>query len=785
MNARVPLLVAISLAVLGWGETASTAEFGWPVEIESDQAVVVVYQPQPEAMQGNTIAARTAVAVRPRDGREPAFGVVWATATLDIDRDARTARVVSVDVTRVRFPETTPEEEKRLARLLEAEVPTWELEMSLDQLAASLETAEKEQAYAGELRNDAPRVIFSAEPAILVTLDGDPQLREIEGSSLQRLVNTAFPIVYDPASGAYYLYGTTVWFTAPDIVKGPWKAVEKAPEAVANLFGDAQETLDGAEKPEGDPEELKRTRIVVSTTPAELIVADGAPKFEPIGDGNLLALGNSESNVFLEIASQSYYTVLSGRWYRSPSLEKGPWTHVAPEDLPTAFASIAPDSERGEIRAHVAGTQEAEDAVADAYVPQTSAIKRKDAAIEVVYDGAPKFSRIEGTEIEFAVNTGTQVLRSGALYYACEQGVWYVANSPTGPWSVADERPSGVEDIPPSSPVYNTRYVYIYDSTPEVVYVGYLPGYLGCFPYRGTVVYGTGWYYPGWIGPRYYYPRLSTWGFHVHYHPWSGWGFGMSWSSGWYRMSWGWVGGGWYGPGWGGSWHSGWRSGWNAGYWAGWHAANNWYGPGGYRPSQVNPGGVNVTRPGARPLRPVTRENIYSRPQNQNKMATRDMIAKYPPRPAVARPVTRPAPGPAARPQPGASTRPAARPGSPGTPSSRPATLPSKRPRPAPGTPNDVLADPDGNVYRKTPEGWETRNKGGWTKTEIPAARPSTANPTARPAARPGGAPTTRPSISQEWGARVKGQTKMQSTNRATVPRGSAPRRSSVPPTRR
>ncbi len=54
-------------------------------------------------------------------------------------------------------------------------------------------------------------------------------------------------------------------------------------------------------------------------------------------------------------------------------------------------------------------------------------------------------------------------------------------------------------------------YVYVYDSTPEVVYVGYYPGYTGSYLYNGCVVYGTGWYYRPWHG-RYYYPRYRTWG---------------------------------------------------------------------------------------------------------------------------------------------------------------------------------------------------------------------------------------------------------------------------------
>ena len=142
--------------------------------------------------------------------------------------------------------------------------------------------------------------------------------------------------------------------------------------------------------------------------------------------------------------------------------------------------------------------------------------------------------------------------------------VWFVAPTPNGPWVVAESVPDDFQTIPPEYPVYNVKYVYIYDVTPEVIYMGYTPGYLGWYPYYGTVVYGTGYYYPGWYGAH-YYPRPCTWGFYPHYVPVVGWGIGYTWSTGFYTMgvawNYGWDCWGWYGP---------------AGYY-GWHARDFYY----------------------------------------------------------------------------------------------------------------------------------------------------------------------------------------------------------------
>jgi hypothetical protein len=150
-----------------------------------------------------------------------------------------------------------------------------------------------------------------------------------------------------------------------------------------------------------------------------------------------------------------------------------------------------------------------------------------------------------------------------------------------------------VDEIPPESPVYNVKYVYIYDYTPEVVYVGYTPGYTCSYVYGGVVVYGTGYYYNPWYH-SYYYPRPVTYGYSVHYNPWSGWGFSYGFSYGWFSYGWHAPYYGWWGPA---GYHYGYRHGYYHGY-------NHGYNQGYYRGYQQgrqdgyvsahNQGGKNI-----------------------------------------------------------------------------------------------------------------------------------------------------------------------------------------------
>jgi hypothetical protein len=295
--------------------------------------------------------------------------------------------------------------------------------------------------------------------------------------------------------------------------------------------------------------------IILRTSPAELIQTNGAPDWRSVPDTRLLYASNSQDHLFQYIPEQRYYLLVSGRWFVSMSLEKG-WEYRGADQLPEDFSNIPEDHPKSAVLAHVAGTSAASEAVNDARIPQTAVIERTSAKCTVAYDGDPVFKPIEGTSMEYALNSTEPVIRIGSDFYVCENGIWFRGPSANGPWKAATEVPEDLMEIPPSCPVYPVRYVYVYGYTDEYIFTGYTPGYLGCYVYGPTVVYGTGWYYPGWWH-RHYYPHPFTYGFNMNYDPWWGWTCGYSWmyggSDAWLLWYWtpypgiGWYHG-WWGP---------------------------------------------------------------------------------------------------------------------------------------------------------------------------------------------------------------------------------------------
>jgi len=507
----------------------------WPQELTGERGTIVVYQPQPEKLQGNILTGRAAMSLELKDNPTPIFGVFWFSAKIATDRSENTVTISQLKVTKVGWPESKESDEKQFSQFVEAQLANSSFTASLSKLTASLTSAEQIKESLAAIKNDPPIIQFTSILSVLLSYDGDPVFRDIEKSDYQRALNTPLAVVKKKNQAKYYLTSGHLWYQASTAL-GPWSIL-------ANPPADLKALIPKEEEPSDTPQVLSAPNIVTVTKPTELVVSDGQANWTSLVGGKLLYVENTETPWLRELASGDMYVLLSGRWFSSKS-EQGPWVFVRGDKLPQSFKEIPPESAIGGIRTSVAGTDEAEQAVLDAQIPQTAAIKRSEAKLTVSYDGEPVFEKIADTQVEYATNTSAQVLKVSGKYYAVDNGVWFVASMPKGPWQVADDIPQeAIAQIPPSSPMYNTTYVTVYDSTPDVVYVGYTPGYMWSYPYYGVPIYGTGWYYPPYYVGGWYYPRPPTWGLHVGYNPWTGWNVGVSWGSPFFRVGVVWGGG--------------------------------------------------------------------------------------------------------------------------------------------------------------------------------------------------------------------------------------------------
>ncbi|MGB6853778.1 MAG: autotransporter [Thermoanaerobaculia bacterium] len=567
--ASLPLAAQETAPAGSTGEQSAAAEAAvlveesdpgpWPRLLEGGAYQVKLHPPQVDDWDGRRLNAHSAVEIGEKGKEGSTYGVVDFTARTRVDKDARLVIVDEYLGIRAQIP-AQPEKEARLLGFLQKELNDTVRVVSLDRVETALAATRSGRGSEDQVavKNEPPELVFAERPTLLVTIDGSPVWRQIEGTTYERLLNTR-PLLLRDSSAPLYLHLFDGWLEARKL-DGPWqvagaepagidaassKAMESQPADLLDGGGADQQEVDEAGEPIEKPTLAKGPvpDIVVATQPTELVVTEGAPKWTAIPGTELEFVDNTTGNVFRLASGRPYYVLLSGRWFEAASLT-GPWSFVPQEKLAADFRQIPDDSPKENVKASIAGTPQAEEAVIANSVPQTSEIDREGAEFTPTIDGEPEWEPIESTSLAYAKNSPTPIIRVAPdEYYAVHNGVWFVAPVVTGPWIVAVEVPEVIYSIPASSPLHYVTYVRVYDSDEETVVVGYTPGYYGTVVSDEVVVYGTGYYYTPWVG-SYWYGYPATWGYScgITYTPWGGWSFTFG-------VGWGWgYWGGWYAP---------------------------------------------------------------------------------------------------------------------------------------------------------------------------------------------------------------------------------------------
>jgi hypothetical protein len=182
------------------------------------------------------------------------------------------------------------------------------------------------------------------------------------------------------------------------------------------------------------------------------------------------------------------------------------------------FCTVPPGSRRPSARPcwPLSRHERAQQALREAAEPRRQVLDAgAGAGLSVPWFGEPRFVAIEGTALQRAENTPYQVIRHNNFYYLCHEGAWYRSSSPQGPWKTAREVPEAMYSIPATDPAYNVTFVRLEsfdDRSGEVAY-GSTGGYYGSYSTGSTVVYGTGWYHPGFYNRSVYWRYPYAYGY--------------------------------------------------------------------------------------------------------------------------------------------------------------------------------------------------------------------------------------------------------------------------------
>jgi hypothetical protein len=177
------------------------------------------------------------------------------------------------------------------------------------------------------------RIIFSAQPAILIHVDGEPKYGNLSGTGLQQIVNTKALILRDD-SGMLYLRLGDRWMEAYELT-GPWSVAGTVPDGADVALEHARRTP--AADSAASVDDRSTLLVYVSQTPAELVVTDGEPQFVPYRGTPLLYVRNTAATVFKEPTDKEIYVRAPSGWFRAWTTN-GPWQLVPDDNLPAAVA---------------------------------------------------------------------------------------------------------------------------------------------------------------------------------------------------------------------------------------------------------------------------------------------------------------------------------------------------------------------------------------------------------------------------------------------------------------
>lgn len=495
----------------------------------STGGAVTIYEPQIASWEKQSeMVAWSAVSYESAPKAKLALGSMKIESQTAISVDHRLVKFTNFQIKEINLPTVTPDDAKRIAAALEAELPDEAKTLELEKVLAAVDKSQLAvpKSENPNVKADPPIVLYSPSPAILVGLDGDPIWSPIKDVDLKFALNTNWDLFEHTTSKTYYLRNETYWMKSNNINNG-WMPAGKLPESFSKLPDDDNWKDVKANLPGKVVSASKIPNVVTVTAPTEMIVTTGPAKYTPVEGTSLLWVNNTESDIFRNGAEGSFYYLVAGRWFSAPSLY-GPWTFATPE-LPEDFQKIPVEHPRSRVLASVPGTQQSVEAILQANVPRTARVNKNQLkAPDVIYQGEPEFQPIKDTMLWRAVNTDKDVIKYGNEFYLCYQAVWFKSPDAKGPWTVAEEIPSEIYKIPASSPMHNVTYVTVTDDdkNDEWVTFAYVAAYTGMMVAWGCVVWGSGWYYPPYVYYRgfypIYYPYYRTYGYAAYYNPYTG-----------------------------------------------------------------------------------------------------------------------------------------------------------------------------------------------------------------------------------------------------------------------
>lgn len=557
----------------------------WPQDVTSNGKTYRVFQPRTTGLDGARAYFVTEVSMTGADGKtvtgqaQLQAEVMAADVPGEVEVNQFAVRGLTVD-----GKPAAAEDVKALSQALYVVAMT----TTRSNLVQGMQLVNARGASTPGISHAVPSIVVTHRPSVLVSVVGKARMAPLASTGWSSVTNTPF-VLLKSADGSWWTKVGGAWQTSSSMESGYAPANGAPPSDVIAALGKAPAMpADAASVPTlVQKPALKPASAVVATTPTVLVSIDGPTQLADACPG--VKMVKNTNSTLLTTDGSSFYLLSAGRWFTTSNLDAGPWSYVAPGDVPAEFLRLPRSKRFDPARAAVSGTAEANEAILAAREIRTVTLDRADAQPMLKVDGAAPTAKaswqpIEGTQLQWLPGASQPTVMCEGKVYCCDSGAWFTAQSVAGPWKLCDKVPSAVYAIPPSCPIYPCTYVWVFGSTPDTVSFGFSPGYLGTYVVDGTPVYGTGVDYPQASGSFQAYPQ--TYGTDPTYDSQSGTFappddpnddyayYGAADVNPYYMGGDGWYGWGWC-PGWNTAWAAGWNNWWGWDNWGWW--MNQWH----------------------------------------------------------------------------------------------------------------------------------------------------------------------------------------------------------------
>lgn len=206
---------------------------------------------------------------------------------------------------------------------------------------------DKDVNIAGISEEVIPEIIVRTKPAELISTNGKPEFRSVEGTNLLYLKNSSANVILDKSTMKYYFLASGRWFISENLGNRAWdfiagdnlpKDFQKIPED--SDISEVRVSISGTKEAKEAvlESQIPQTMEIDRKTKTTKVQYDGQPQFRTIFSASVSYAINSDKTV-IKIRG-NYYCVDEGVWFIANHYN-GPWEVAI--SIPEEIYSIPPE----------------------------------------------------------------------------------------------------------------------------------------------------------------------------------------------------------------------------------------------------------------------------------------------------------------------------------------------------------------------------------------------------------------------------------------------------------